>query len=135
MGGARSLANEGAQLGSTVAVGACKVLGDVAAALLLDSWGRRPLMLGSSGGVAVCVALLGLVLVCGWGWGWLLFVLCAFMALFSLGLGAVTFLVANEVSSREGGQAGGMQLTCQTGPSVCWTGTGFLAGCLSAVSH
>ena len=91
------LTSTDSEYAATIAVGLSKLLGDIMAAILLDHWGRRPIMLTSSAGVAVAILILGLALVLGANWVVVLFALCLFMALFSFGLGAVTFLICNEV--------------------------------------
>jgi ABC-type Co2+ transport system permease subunit len=50
-------------------------------------------------GVSLCVLLLGLCGVCGGPWWVVLLLLCLLMCCFSLGLGAVTFLLVNEVQA------------------------------------
>lgn len=51
-------------------------------------------------GVCVCVLLLGVCGVGGGPWWVVLLLLCLLMCCFSLGLGAVTFLLVNEVRSQ-----------------------------------
>jgi sugar porter (SP) family MFS transporter len=83
----------------TMAVGGCKLGGELVAALLLDNEnvGRRPLFLVSSVLCTLFLSAIGLSLYMEWSGLPMLVFLCLFMLSFSVGIGPLTFVVASEV--------------------------------------
>jgi sugar porter (SP) family MFS transporter len=77
-------------------VGLCKLTPELIAMRVVDSVGRRPLMLGSAVSLMLTTALLALGFWRAWHPMVIVVLLCAVMASFSLGLGPFTFLVASE---------------------------------------
>jgi MFS family permease len=91
-----SSSSDRAVLGATVAVGAVKTLSILAATLLSDSLGRRPLLLASTGGVAVAMASLAASLWIGATSACVASVL-AFGVAFSVGFGPLVPAYGAEV--------------------------------------
>eukprot|EP00903_Cladosiphon_okamuranus_P008516 g8180.t1 len=91
------LTSDSAQLGGNILVGLFKLGGEVLAYFLVDKTGRRPLFVTSSGMVTLFLVFLGISFSAS-GPAWMtLSGLCLFMWSFSLGMGALTFLVAAEI--------------------------------------
>jgi len=80
----------------TMLVGFVKTGCVVIATFFVDSRGRRPLLLLSAAGVTLSLATLALGTALEVGWLSVVAV-CAFMAVFSLGLGPVPFMLAAEI--------------------------------------
>ena len=81
----------------TVFVGFFKFFGEIIAMAYMDKVGRRPLFILSSSGVTLCLLLLWLCFYLHWSQYTVASGLCLFMFCFSLGLGAITFVVAAEL--------------------------------------
>lgn len=80
----------------TIVVGVVKVFFIIVSALLLDGVGRRPLLIVSTCGMALCQFVLAVALALSQGWlaavaVWI------FIAFFSLGIGPICWLLAAEV--------------------------------------
>ncbi|CAM9374698.1 unnamed protein product [Discosporangium mesarthrocarpum] len=81
----------------TFKVGLCKLGGEVVSVMLVDHVGRRALFMTSSSSVTVFLVLIGVMFLSNAPAGLTLTGLCLFMFSFSLGMGALTFLVAAEI--------------------------------------
>eukprot|EP00977_Amphora_coffeiformis_P017242 scaffold5532_cov180-Amphora_coffeaeformis.AAC.9 len=77
-------------------VGLCKLTPELFAMQVVDSVGRRPLMLGSAVALMISTATLALAFAQSWSPMSVVILLCAVMASFSIGLGPFSFLVASE---------------------------------------
>ncbi|KAJ1296565.1 hypothetical protein BS78_01G311000 [Paspalum vaginatum] len=94
-------------LGTTCAVGVTKTLFILVATFTLDRFGRRPLLLTSTGGMVVCLAGLGFGLtVIGhhqesttvpWAIGVCIASILGVVAFFSIGLGPITWVYSSEI--------------------------------------
>jgi len=80
----------------TIIMGAVKVLFIVVSAFLLDSVGRRPLIILSTCGMAVCQFVLAFALAHSFG-SIAMVAVCLFIAFFSVGIGPICWLLAAEV--------------------------------------
>ncbi|CAM9206663.1 unnamed protein product [Ascophyllum nodosum] len=94
---ATGMNSRGLLLAGTCMVGVFKLLGEVLAAVLIESYGRRPLFLVSSITSTITLFGIGLSFMCQWSALPTLVILCLFMFCFSIGLGPLTFVVAAEV--------------------------------------
>ncbi|CAN0082477.1 unnamed protein product, partial [Hapterophycus canaliculatus] len=94
---AAGMSSRGLLLAGTCMVGVFKLLGEVLAAVLIESYGRRPLFLLSSITSTLALLMIALSFYLEWSAVPTLVVLCAFMFCFSIGLGPLTFVVAAEV--------------------------------------
>ena len=84
---------------ATIGIGLVKVLFIIVAMGLLDKTGRRPLLILSAGGLALCQFLIGTSFALG-GVPWLsILAQCCFMAFFSIGYGPVFTVLASEIFS------------------------------------
>lgn len=91
------LYSDSEQLGGNILVGLFKLTGEVFAFFFVDRTGRRPLLLTSSGLVTFFLFILAIGFWVG-APSWItLGGLCVFMWSFSLGMGALTFLIAAEI--------------------------------------
>jgi len=86
-----------AAFGMTILVGASKMIFCIVAALYVDQVGRRPLLFMSTGGLFVFLVVMGVA--CRFeSLGWLMVVgMCAYVGLFSLGVGPLTWVGTAEV--------------------------------------
>ncbi|CAN6284207.1 unnamed protein product [Urochloa humidicola] len=91
-------------LGTTCAVGVTKTLFILVATFTLDRFGRRPLLLASTGGMAVCLVGLGVGLtVTGhdhrvpWAVGVCIASILGVVGFFSIGLGPITWVYSSEI--------------------------------------
>ena len=93
-------------LGATVAVGFTKTVFILVATFLLDRIGRRPLLLGSTGGMVLSLAGLGLGLTAvdhhhgerlTWAVGLCIASVLSYVAFFSIGLGPITWVYSSEI--------------------------------------
>ncbi|KAJ2611856.1 hypothetical protein H4S08_002956 [Coemansia sp. RSA 1365] len=105
----------------TMLIGVLNVLGTAFAALIVDRFGRRPLLLSSIGGMVVSVTLLGVSL------GLSLNILAAVslylvVMFFAPGFGPVPFLLGTELFDGRAAGAGG-----SWGLAANWTGTFIVA--------
>ncbi|CAM9113165.1 unnamed protein product [Ectocarpus sp. 13 AM-2016] len=91
------LKSDSAELGGNILVGLFKLGGEVFAYFLVDRTGRRPLFIASSSLVTFFLVFLGLTFSASAPAWMTLSGLCLFMWSFSLGMGALTFLVAAEI--------------------------------------
>eukprot|EP00904_Undaria_pinnatifida_P012714 jgi/Undpi1/8573/HiC_scaffold_25.g11038.m1 len=91
------LTSDSAQLGGNILVGLFKLGGEVFAYFLVDRTGRRPLFLASSSLVTVFLVILAFSFSSDAPSWVTLSGLCMYMWCFSLGMGALTFLVAAEI--------------------------------------
>ncbi|XVE66669.1 hypothetical protein DITRI_Ditri08aG0096900 [Diplodiscus trichospermus] len=90
---------------ATVAVGFVKTIFILVATFLLDRIGRRPLLLSSIGGMVVSLATLGLSLTIidhsdeklSWAVGLCITMVLAYVALFSIGMGPITWVYSSEI--------------------------------------
>mmetsp|Transcript_102334 Transcript_102334/g.298391 ORF Transcript_102334/g.298391 Transcript_102334/m.298391 type:complete len:487 (+) Transcript_102334:109-1569(+) len=80
----------------TIIVGVVKLIFIVVSALLLDSVGRRPLLILSTCGMAICQLVLSLALATSHGW-LAATAVWVFIAFFSVGIGPICWLLAAEV--------------------------------------
>ncbi|PIA14798.1 general substrate transporter, partial [Coemansia reversa NRRL 1564] len=105
----------------TMLIGVLNVLGTAFAALIVDRFGRRPLLLSSIGGMVVSVALLGVSL--GLGLNILAAVsLYLVVVSFAPGFGPVPFLLGTELFDVRAAGAGG-----SWGLAANWIGTFIVA--------
>lgn len=88
------LASDSHQNRATIAVGLAKLGGAVLGGPFLDAAGRRPGVVTSTTGCAVCLALLASMLGASWLAG--LGLLCLFMVFFELGLAPAAFVLGTE---------------------------------------
>ena len=79
-----------------VFVGLCKLTPELIAMNLVDTLGRRPLILRSAISLTSCTALLSFAFYMKWSPLLVVILLCSVMASFSIGLGPFSFLVASE---------------------------------------
>mmetsp|Transcript_20961 Transcript_20961/g.45308 ORF Transcript_20961/g.45308 Transcript_20961/m.45308 type:complete len:521 (-) Transcript_20961:413-1975(-) len=101
---------ESALFAATILVGVVKTSFVVLAAICSDAWGRRPLLIISSGCMTISLAVLAIAT--AYGVGWLsVTAVCVFMATFSAGVGPMTWLMAAE-SFPSHYRAKGMSLSC-----------------------
>ncbi|TVT98210.1 hypothetical protein EJB05_56489, partial [Eragrostis curvula] len=94
-------------LGTTCAVGVAKTVFILVATFTLDHFGRRPLLLASTGGMVVCLVGLGAGLtVVGhqppgttvpWAIGFCIASILGVVAFFSIGLGPITWVYSSEI--------------------------------------
>ncbi|WP_058189405.1 sugar porter family MFS transporter [Terracidiphilus gabretensis] len=84
-------------LQQTIAVGAVNVIFTIIAMLLVDRAGRKPLLLGGSAGMAVCLVAMGWAIMRGNNSAWLLFFVLAYIACFALSVGPVTWILLAEL--------------------------------------
>ncbi|CAL4923377.1 unnamed protein product [Urochloa decumbens] len=94
-------------LGTTCAVGVAKTLFILVATFTLDRFGRRPLLLASTGGMAACLVGLGMGLtVIGhhqqqhrvpWAVGVCIASILGVVGFFSIGLGPITWVYSSEI--------------------------------------
>eukprot|EP00752_Nemacystus_decipiens_P008062 g7206.t1 len=91
------LTSDSAQLGGNILVGLFKLGGEVFAYFLVDRTGRRPLFVTSSTLVTFFLVFLAISFSASAPAWMTLTGLCLFMWSFSLGMGALTFLVAAEI--------------------------------------
>ena len=95
-------------LGTTCAVGATKTLFILVATVTLDRFGRRPLLLTSTGGMLVCLVGLGVGLTAvghhpeggatvPWAIGVCIASILGVVAFFSIGLGPITWVYSSEI--------------------------------------
>jgi len=80
-----------------VALGFCKLVPELAVMAVVDTAGRRPLLISSAAGVTAVMYSLCLCFVSGAKPSVAVFLLCAYMVAFSLGMGPVTWLLASEM--------------------------------------
>lgn len=97
------LANAGIQsrgglFACTILIGLFKVSFIIVSACFLDSHGRRPMLLLSTGGITIALAFIALHFGIGGDESWLaVFSLCLFMAAFSIGIGPICWLLVSEL--------------------------------------
>ncbi|CBN73775.1 mannitol transporter, putative [Ectocarpus siliculosus] len=91
------LTSDSAELGGNILVGLFKLGGEVFAYFLVDRTGRRPLFIASSSLVTFFLIFLSVTFSAAAPAWMTLSGLCLFMWSFSLGMGALTFLVAAEI--------------------------------------
>ena len=91
----------------TVLVGVVNLLFTFVAIKYVDQAGRKKLLLAGSAGMAICLAVVGLVFYLGMAKGYLVLVfILAYIACFALSLGPLTFVVIGEIfPNRVRGQA------------------------------
>ena len=91
----------------TVLVGVVNLLFTFVAIKYVDQAGRKKLLLAGSAGMAICLAVVGLVFYLSMAKGYLVLVfILAYIACFALSLGPLTFVVIGEIfSNRVRGQA------------------------------
>jgi sugar porter (SP) family MFS transporter len=93
----------------SVTIGVVNVAATVVSIRLIDSWGRRPLLLGSLAGMCVSLVLLGLVFVLHLGAGdSLVALICilAFVIAFAVGMGPAFWVLIAELFPLEARAAG-----------------------------
>ena len=81
----------------SLGVGACKLVGELVAAALVETVGRRSTLVGSNLLVSVLVFSIGLKFLWDWPTAIGATSLCLVMLFFSLGPGPLTFVVVNEI--------------------------------------
>jgi len=86
-----------ASLLETVIVGAVNVLFTILAMALVDKAGRKPLLLGGSLGMAVCLVAMGFAVMHGNASALLLIFVLGYIACFALSVGPVTWIVLSEI--------------------------------------
>ncbi|CAN6324804.1 unnamed protein product [Urochloa humidicola] len=98
------IADKSKLLGTTCAVGATKTVFILVATFTLDRFGRRPLLLASTGGMAACLVGLGTGLtVTGrhgrvpWAVGVCIASILGVVGFFSVGLGPITWVYSSEI--------------------------------------
>ncbi|CAN6300399.1 unnamed protein product [Urochloa humidicola] len=98
------IADKSKLLGTTCAVGVTKTVFILVATFTLDRFGRRPLLLASTGGMAVCLVGLGVGLtVTGhdhripWAVGVCIASILGVVGFFSIGLGPITWVYSSEI--------------------------------------
>lgn len=91
----------------TVLVGVVNLLFTFVAIKYVDQAGRKKLLLAGSAGMAICLAVVGMVFYLGMAKGYLVLVfILAYIACFALSLGPLTFVVIGEIfPTRVRGQA------------------------------
>jgi MFS transporter, SP family, arabinose:H+ symporter len=91
----------------TVLVGVVNLLFTFVAIKYVDQAGRKKLLMAGSAGMAICLAVVGLVFYLGMAKGYLVLVfILAYIACFALSLGPLTFVVIGEIfPTRVRGQA------------------------------
>jgi MFS family permease len=84
-----------------IAIGLCKLIPEALVMLVVDCSGRRPLLTGSSLGVTLVMFALAAAFSYTRsgtsGGGLVIFLLCVYMILFSLGMGPVTWVLSAEM--------------------------------------
>jgi SP family arabinose:H+ symporter-like MFS transporter len=106
-----------------VAIGAANLLFTVLAMLLIDSVGRRSLLLLGSLGTAICLLAVAVVFATGQHKGALLWLLIAYIAFFAVSQGTVVWVYLSEIfppGIREKGQS--------LGTLALWLTNGLVAG-------
>ncbi len=106
-----------------VAIGAANLFFTVLAMLLIDSVGRRFLLLLGSLGTAVCLLLIAVIFATGHHKGYLLWLLIAYIAFFAISQGTVVWVYLSEIfppGIREKGQS--------LGTLALWLANGLIAG-------
>lgn len=86
-----------AALLETVIVGAVNVVFTILAMALVDKAGRKPLLLGGSLGMAICLVAMGFAVMYGSASAWLLIFVLGYIACFALSVGPVTWIVLSEI--------------------------------------
>ena len=81
----------------SLGVGACKLVGEMVAAALVETLGRRSTLVGSNLIVSLLVLSIGLKFLWHWPTAVGAASLCLVMLFFSLGPGPLTFVVVNEI--------------------------------------
>lgn len=82
----------------TVLVGVVNFLFTLVAIRYVDQSGRKKLLLAGSGGMAVCLAIIGSAFYFGMAQGYLVLIsILAYIAFFALSLGPLTFVVVAEI--------------------------------------
>lgn len=87
----------GGMMMNVVITGAVNLAFTVAAMLLVDRWGRRPLMLVGAGGLALIYAALGCSYFFGLKGMWVLGLVLAAIACYAMTLAPVTWVVLSEI--------------------------------------
>lgn len=95
----RAVAGSGTDIAllQTVVVGAVNLLFTVAAILMVDRLGRRPLMLAGAAGMGISLVAIGLA---AWGQSigaWLLVFVLGYIACFAFSVGPVTWVILSEI--------------------------------------
>jgi sugar porter (SP) family MFS transporter len=85
------------QLRLTMLIGACRTVFIAVGTLLVDHWGRRPLLLTSTGGATVALLWLAVSLGTGWPLWCVMGALCLFMISYAVGLGPVNMVILSEI--------------------------------------
>jgi sugar porter (SP) family MFS transporter len=109
----------------TVGVGVVNVLLTVAAILLVDRVGRRPLLLVGLAGMVLSLGVLGLAFLLpalSGIVGWIAIVsLALYIAFFAVGLGPVFWLLISEIYPQEVRGAAMSVASVGDGPPTCWS--------------
>ncbi|MDB5192123.1 MAG: sugar transporter [Segetibacter sp.] len=97
----------GSALMQTVLVGVINVLFTLVAIKYVDKWGRRTLLLLGSGGMALCLLIVGSAFYFGFAKGYLVLgAILGYIAFFAISLGPLAFVVISEIfSNRNRGKA------------------------------
>lgn len=82
---------------ATVAIGLFKLAAIISSAFVVDRLGRRPLLLVSSFGMGVSMAVLGLAFCFEWSWMHKFIPMVTFVVLFSIGYGPVVYTLNAEI--------------------------------------
>lgn len=86
-----------AYLRATLMIGLFKLAAIIVSGFFVDSFGRRPLLLISSVGMAVSMGTLGLAFWFAWSWEYKVFPMVTFMVLFSIGYGPIVYTLNAEI--------------------------------------
>jgi MFS family permease len=88
----------GSALGHSVIIGAVMLVFTISATFLVDSLGRRPVMLFASAGMGLSIGLMGYFFADASGSSWtLLLCVLAYVSFFSIGMGGIFFVLVSEI--------------------------------------
>jgi sugar porter (SP) family MFS transporter len=89
--------SDASALQANVTIGFINFLATVITLAAIDSWGRKKLLLWSSGGMAICLLLLGLSLRLDFSSTVSLVFILAFVGFFAIGMGPVVWVIISEI--------------------------------------
>ncbi len=81
----------------TVIIGACNVVFTIVAIRTVDRWGRKPLLILGSGGMALSLVGLGWAAYSGTTAAWVLVFILGYIACFAMSMGPVVWVVLSEI--------------------------------------